>query len=93
MNGLIVRTLPGGPRNGLPERSGNYRYQGTGSDVLTAWMDHPRLRPLCGRLMPCGQPCGRREGHKDHCKSEEAVANDRATANDRSRKARQRRTA
>jgi hypothetical protein len=85
---LIVRTLPGGPRNGLPVRTGNYRYQGTGSDVLTAWMDDPRHRPLCGRLMTGGQLCGRRKGHGDHCKSEEAVASDRAAANERSRKSR-----
>jgi len=92
VNGVIVRPVPGGLRNGLPERSG-YVYRGTGDDVLTAWMDDPRHRPLCGRPMRSGEPCGRREGHKDHCKSEEAVANDRASANDRSRKARQRRAA
>ena len=92
MNGLIVRTMPGGPRNGLPERSG-YVYQGTGSDVLTAWMDDPRQRPFCGRTMPRGHRCGRRKGHNGHCKSEETVAADRATATERSRQSRQRRAA
>ena len=93
MTAAIIRTALTGLRNGLPTRTGNYRYQGTGSDVLTAFMDDPRHRPLCGRRMPCGQRCGRRAGHKDHCKTEEAVATDRASANERSRKSRQRRAA
>jgi len=92
MSGLIIRAMPAGVRNGMPERSG-YVYRGTGSDVLTAWMDDPRLRPHCGRLMRDGQVCGRREGHKDHCKSEEAMAADRATSTERSRQSRQRRAA
>ena len=85
MNGLSVRTMPGGPRNGLPE-PGGYVYQGTGKDLYTAWMDDPRLRPLCGRLMSGAQVCGRRKGHATHCKSEEAMAGDR-------QRSRQRRTA
>ena len=93
LSAVIIRTALTGLRNGLPTRTGNYRYQGTGEDVLTAWMDDPRHRPLCGRLMSRGELCGRREGHKDHCKTEEAVAADRASANERSRKSRQRRAA
>ena len=85
MNGVIIRTMAAGLRNGLPETR-SYVYRGTGDDVLTAWMDDPRLRPLCGRRMPGGQVCGRRKGHEPHCKSEQAMENDR-------RKSRQRRTA
>lgn len=93
MNGLIIRTALTGLRNGLPARTRNYRYQGTGEDVLTAWMDDSRLRPLCGMLMARGGTCARRAGHLDHCKSEEAMKTDRAKTAERSRKSRQRRAA
>ena len=33
MNGLIVRTMPAGLRNGLPETRG-YVYRGTGEDIM-----------------------------------------------------------
>ena len=96
MTPVIIRTALTGLRNGLPgtgaERAG-YVYRGTGRDVLTAWMDDPRLRSLCGRIMPGGQVCGRREGHSTHCKSREAMETDRAKAAERSRKSRQRRAA
>lgn len=91
MNSLVIRTMPGGPRNGKPERLRNYRYQGTGYDVLTAWMDEPDTDAPCGQPMPrSGQRCGRREGHNGHCKSEETIAADRATSTERSRRAKQR---
>ena len=92
MTSLIARAMPAGLRNGLPERTG-YTYRGTGTDTLTAWMDDPRQRPHCGRLMNGGQVCGRRKGHKDHHKTEEAMAADRATSTERSRRSRQRRAA
>lgn len=88
MTAVIIRTALTGLRNGLPgtgaERA-DYVYRGTGKDVLTAWMDDPRLRPLCGRLMPGGQVCGRREGHSTHCKSREAMAGDRRRSRQRRR--------
>ena len=93
MSAVIIRTALTGLRNGLPVRTGNYRYQGTGEDVLTAWMDDARIRPLCGLLMARGEVCARRAGHLDHCKSKEAMETDRAKTAERSRKSRQRRAA
>ena len=95
MSAVIVRTMPAGFRNGLTVRAGNYRYQGTGEDVLTAWMDEgdPRRGPLCGLLMARGEVCARRAEHGDHCKSRQAMETDRAKAAERTRKSRQRRAA
>jgi hypothetical protein len=65
VNGLIVRTMPAGLRNGLPE-PGGYVYRGTGRDTLTAFMDF--------------YPCGTYQAYRRHLSHGEKPCEDCARA-------------
>lgn len=82
---LIIRPLPGAPRNGVPWKP--YRYQGTGEDTLTpelgdAFDDHGRA------LAPCGTDAAVRRHHrrKEPLDFECRVANAARAARQRARK-------